>query len=268
MKACPNLVLVNGYGPTENTTFTSCHRILPEDVQSNAALPIGKPLNATQAFILDADLQPVSDGETGELCVAGAGLALGYLGRPDLTAEKFITAAWDAKLRLYRTGDLVRMGADGRLQFHGRIDSQVKIRGFRVELGEIETVLAKHPVIRQAVVSARVPTGQSDKTIVAYYVARQTAPTRRELDGYMRANLPEYARPSHYVELDGLPLNHNGKVDLARLPDPDVRSRSSETLRPQSPEETRLLGLWCEVLGSRNVTVEDDFFELGGHSRE
>ena len=259
-------MLINGYGPTENTTFTCCYTITKQDVQSGAALPIGTPIKATQVYVLDADLLPVADGEAGELCVAGAGLALGYLNRPDLTDEKFIQAPWDKALHLYRTGDLVRMGADGLVQFYGRIDNQVKIRGFRVELGEIETALAKHPGVQQSVVEVRVPDGQSDKVVVAYYVPAEDTLPWRELDSYMRANLPDYARPAHYVALKALPLNHNGKVDRRHLPDPDVQSHSGDRMRPESVEETRLLGLWCEVLGSRNVTVEDDFFELGGHS--
>ncbi|WP_171136737.1 non-ribosomal peptide synthetase/type I polyketide synthase [Ruegeria sp. HKCCC1038] len=266
LTACPDLTLINGYGPTENTTFTCCHRITLTQAQSGQALPIGHAINGTQIHVLDADLNPLPDGEMGELCVSGDGLALGYLGRADLTADKFVAAPWDENLRLYRTGDLVRRAADGVVQFYGRADLQVKIRGFRIELGEIETALVKHPGIRQAVVEARIPQGQSDKVLVAYYVPQDQALSRAELDDHMRDTLPAYARPTLFVALDSLPLSHNGKVDRKRLPAPVRGVQTEDPVAAESPEETRLLAIWAEVLGTTQLNVDDDFFELGGHS--
>ena len=168
--ACPETTVINGYGPTENTTFTCCHRIGRDEAAAGRPLPIGAPIRGTEVFVVGDDLQPVAPGETGELCAAGAGLALGYLNRPDLTAERFVPAPWDPAVTLYRTGDLVRQDADGVCHFLGRIDQQVKIRGYRVELGEIEAALEAQPGVAQAVVVARLAPDASDKTLVAFVV--------------------------------------------------------------------------------------------------
>lgn len=215
MAACPALTVINGYGPTENTTFTCCHTITRAEAELGMPLPIGKPISGTDVFVLGADLQPVAAGEAGELFAAGEGLALGYLGRPDLTAEKFIPAPWDAEILLYRTGDLARQDADGVVQYLGRIDTQVKIRGFRIELGEVEAALEAQAGIKQAVVVSRVGADHADKMLVAYCVADGV--DEAVLRASLGAKLPDYAVPSRFIALASLPLNSNGKVDRRAL---------------------------------------------------
>ena len=266
LEACPGLTLINGYGPTENTTFTCCHEIKLQEAKAVSALPIGRPINDTEVFIVDQDLNILPQGETGELCAAGAGLSLGYLGQPDLTNEKFVKAPWDSELLLYRTGDLASEDSNGVVHYKGRIDDQVKIRGFRIELGEIETALESYPAIKHAAVVARSPEGQQDKVLIAYYVTAEGKLDREDLGAFLRAKLPAHAIPAIHVPLDAFPLNHNGKLDRARLPTPRPSGLSKHSAPPQTPVEEDLLGIWRVVLGLSEIGVEDDFFELGGHS--
>lgn len=266
MAACPELTVINGYGPTENTTFTCCHRISNSEVEAGAALPIGRAISGTQVYILDASLNPVGFGETGELCIAGRGLALGYWNRPELTAEKFITAPWDPNLRLYRSGDLAMDPGDGVLRFYGRMDTQVKIRGFRVELSEIEAALESHPAVRQTVVIAAVPEGQADKILVSYFIPDGEAPSPVDLAAHVKSRLPDFSRPSFYVKVDEIPLNTNGKVDRRRLPPFATADGIEGAEEPETVNERRLAAIWAQVLGHGGISAQSNFFMLGGHS--
>lgn len=261
--------LVNGYGPTENTTFTCCHRMTaPQHV--GASVSIGRPIANTRVYVLDGHLEPVPIGVPGELYTSGDGLARGYHQRPRLTAQRFVPNPFadEPGARMYRTGDLVRWLPEGTLEFLGRFDYQVKVRGFRIELGEIESALLEHPAVRRAVVVSR-DEDHAQKRLVAYTVADPLAPPSvEELRRFLGQRLPSYMIPSALVALDALPLTPNGKVDRAALPVPD-RSRPrlrSEYVAPQSEAEKLLAGIWAEVLGIDKVGVDDNFFELGGAS--
>ncbi len=254
--ACPGLTVVDGYGPTETTTFAS-RCVLPPDEPVPDVVPIGGPLDNMAAYVLDAGLRPVPPGVAGELFVAGTGVARGYLGRAGLTAERFVANPFGAPgARMYRTGDVVRWSGEGVLEFVGRADDQVKIRGFRIELGEIETALAAHPDVTEAVVVTR------DKRLVAYVVA--TVATA-ELRAWLQRDLPDYMVPSAFVTLDALPLSRNGKVDRQALPEPAAEPATGY-LPPRTEAERVLADVWAEVLGVPAVGIEDNYFELGGDS--
>jgi aspartate racemase len=266
----PEVRLINGYGPTESTTFACCHVMEAGREQAiGASVPIGKAIANTEVYVLDRHLNPVPVGVAGELYIGGDGLARGYLNRAELTAERFIPHpfATEAGARLYRTGDLVRYLPDGNLEFLGRIDTQVKVRGYRIELGEIEAVLLSHPAVRSAVVVAREEEAR-DKRLVAYVVGETESVAVIELRAYLKEKLPEYMMPSAFVMLDALPLTANGKVDRRALPAPE-RGRAeggNEYVAPRTPVEEMVAGIWSEVLGVERVGVNDNFFELGGHS--
>ena len=265
----PGCKLINGYGPTENTTFTCCHAITEASL-NRGSVPIGRPIANTQVLVLDEQRQPVPTGIPGELYTGGDGLARGYLKRPELTAERFVRHPFnhDPDARLYQTGDLVRWLPDGNLEFLGRMDQQVKIRGFRVELGEIEAVLGGHPGVRECVVIARQdPPGE--KRLVAYVVAQQQpAPTVGELRQFLHDRLPAYMLPAVFVFLDALPLSPNGKVDRSALAAPDAVRPDLEKrfIPPRNPTELRLAKIWEDVLNLHPIGVADKFFDLGGHS--
>lgn len=264
----PELLLLNGYGPTEGTTFT-CVRTVKEADLRTATIPVGKPIANTTAWILDQDGTPVQPGVPGELCTGGDGLALGYLNRPELTAEKFITDpfAQHDGARLYRTGDLCRQRADGSIVFLGRIDQQVKIRGFRVEPGEIEACLGRHPLVGQCKVIVR-GTSAAEKSLAAYVSPMNgVKPAAAELIGYMRAKLPEYLVPASLVVLDTMPLNTNGKIDTRALPEAGTIPDTPLTTSDEPTEtETILTGIWKDLLNTPGIGLDDDFFCLGGHS--
>ncbi|HKV09853.1 MAG TPA: amino acid adenylation domain-containing protein, partial [Thermoanaerobaculia bacterium] len=260
--------VINGYGPTENTTFTTCHPMRsPGEVETPVS--IGAPIANTRVHLLDWGFEPVPVGVPGELFAGGDGVALGYRGRPDLTAERFVPDpfAVEAGARLYRTGDLARWDPSGKIGFLGRADRQVKIRGFRIEPAEIEAALALHPEVGEAAVVVRddLPGGRA---LVACAVPREGDELPQDLQGFLRERLPDYMVPAFFVALPALPLTANGKVDraaLARLgPVPGGGER--ETVLPRNPLEERLAGIWSEVLGVATVGVHDNFFELGGHS--
>ncbi|MDB6125045.1 MAG: non-ribosomal peptide synthetase [Pedosphaera sp.] len=261
--------LINGYGPTENTTFTCCHTITgpcPDD----RSISIGRPIANTQCYVLDSNFQPVPIGVYGELYASGDGLAQGYLRRPELTMEKFMPNPFTAEpgSQLYRTGDLVRYLPDGCLEFCGRADLLVKIRGFRVELGEIEVVLNEHPSVRECVVMAR-EAAVADKQLVAYIVAgEKSVPMASDLRSYLKEKLPDYMVPSTFVFLETLPLMPNGKVDRHKLPVPDRTRPELEKgyVPPRNPVEAQLTRIWEELLGIQPIGVQDKFFDLGGHS--
>ncbi|HSF43686.1 MAG TPA: amino acid adenylation domain-containing protein, partial [Thermoanaerobaculia bacterium] len=257
--------LYNLYGPSEDTTYSTFAAIAGGRSESPS---IGRPIAGTQAYLLAPEHRPVPLGAPGELYLGGAGLARGYFGRPDLTAERFVPDPFSgvAGARLYRTGDLARLRADGELDFLGRIDQQVKVRGFRIEPGEIESVLASHPGIRQAAVVAG-EDARGDRRLVAYVVPSEEPVPVRELRELLRGRLPEYMVPSVFVELSSLPRTASGKIDRRSLPAPELAAGSGErSLPPRSLLELELVGLFEELLGVRPVGVTDDFFELGGHS--
>ena len=256
--------LINGYGPTENTTFTCCH-VMTAESRIGHTVPIGRPISNTRVYILDAHRKPVPVGVVGELYAGGAGVARGYLNQPESTAEKFVPSPFHAGERLYRTGDLVRYTAEGLIEFQGRIDSQVKIRGFRIELGEIETALGSHPAVKETVVLAR-EDSPGDKRLVAYVVASGEAPAAIELKEHLAAQLPPYMLPAAFVTLDEIPLTPNGKVDRKALPAPERTGLEAEYVAPRNATEEKLAQIWAEVLKLERVGVNDNFFELGGHS--
>ena len=268
LQALPGCRLINGYGPTESTTFTCCHPITADSLRGGS-VPIGRPIRRTEVYVLDADRQPAPIGVPGELYIGGDALALGYLNRPDLTAEKFVPHPFspDPTARLYRSGDVARWRPDGVLEFLGRRDMQVKVRGYRIELGEIETALARHPAVRDAVALAH---GEAhEKQIVAYLVpepGQSVSPAG--LRQSLQETLPGYMIPSRFVLLETLPLTPNGKVDRAALrePPPEPTSARPALTPPRTPLETALCGLWAEALGVPQVGVRDNFFEIGGHS--
>ncbi len=259
LEAHPGMRLINGYGPTENTTFTCCHTIPLEDA-ARGAIPIGRPVAHTRVYVLDAALRPVPVGVPGELYAAGAGLARGYLDRPAQTADKFVPDPFRPGERMYRTGDRARWRADGVVEFLGRVDTQVKIRGFRIEPGEIEAALEAHPDVREAVVLVRedVP---GERRLVAYVVG---APAGLDLRAYLAERLPPFMLPSAVVMLDALPLTANGKTDRRALPAPELAADAY--VAPRTPVEEVLAGIWEEVLRVERVGADDDFFQLGGHS--
>ena len=229
--------------------------------------PIGRPISNTQIYLL-IHIGPVPIGVPGELYIGGAGLARGYLGRPELTAERFVPNPVRRRRRAaYRTGDLARYRADGNIEFLGRIDQQVKIRGFRIELGEIEAALGAPAAVREAVVLAR-EDDAGDKRLVAYVVADgRSALETAELRARLARELPDYMIPSAFVALDALPLTPNGKVDRKALPAPDADAQIAHGyVAPRTPTEETLCRILAEVLGLERVGVDDDFFELGGHS--
>ncbi|MFJ4206088.1 amino acid adenylation domain-containing protein [Streptomyces sviceus] len=270
LAACPGLTVTNGYGPTETTTFATC-RPCSDATAVPDALPIGRPLDGMRCYVLGDGLRPVPHGTVGELYVAGPGVARGYLGRPDATAERFTADPYGPPgARMYRTGDRVRLTADGELEFHGRADSQVKLRGFRIEPGEIESVLTAHPAVAQAVVLVRedrliayaVPADSTDPDGSRAQPARGTAPDA--LRAHLAERLPDYMVPAAVVRLDRLPLTANGKLDRAALPAPLAQSGGSRA--PRTPLEETLCGLFAEVLGLPAAGPDDSFFALGGHS--
>ena len=261
--------LINGYGPTESTTFACCYSMTNE-TEIRGSVPIGFPIANTQAYVLDEYLRPVPLGVIGDLYLAGDGLARGYINRPELTAEKFIPHphSEDAGARLYRTGDRARYLPDGCIEFVGRNDLQVKIRGYRIELSEIELMLGRHPAVRDCVVVVR-GEDRGDKRLVAYLtVADEQLPAAKELREFLGEKLPEYMVPAVYVQLDQLPLTPNGKIDRRALPDPEgfALNADHECVAPNTEVEAALVSIWEEILGAKQVSLTDNFFDLGGHS--
>ncbi|MEU3891392.1 amino acid adenylation domain-containing protein [Streptomyces sp. NPDC029041] len=265
LEACPGTTVKVLYGPTEITLGCTWHRFTEAD-EIPAAVPIGRPLDETRAYVLDERLRPVPPGVPGELYIAGAGLARGYLGQAVRTAERFTADPYadlfdDAGGRMYRTGDIARRSAGGTLEFLGRADQQVKIRGFRVEPGEIETALARHPGVTRAAVVAR-PGPGGDKVLVAYVVGE--AVHADELRADLEQSLPDYMVPAAFVPMTALPVTPNGKLDRAALPEPAWGGGSGRL--PRGPREELLCRLFAEVLDTERVGIDDNFFELGGHS--
>ena len=256
----------NVYGPTETTIWSTVHHV----TSAESPVPIGRPIANTRTYVLDANGQPVPVGVPGELYIGGAGVATGYLNRPELTAERFVRDRFvdDTDVRLYRTGDTARHRADGTIEFLGRVDQQVKLRGFRIELGEIETVLASHAAVAQAAVMVR--EDRPGYRYLAAYVRPATAsgPAGAALRDFLRERLPDYMVPSTFTALAVFPMTPNGKVDRRRLPEPDAgRSGGRQSLvAPSSQLEETIARVWRDVLALDEVGVDDNFFDLGGHS--
>jgi len=266
----PQTQIINGYGPTEATTFTCCYPIPLDSGQWPGSVPIGRPISNTDVYVLDAQLNVMPVGIVGELYVGGEGLARGYLNGADITAERFIPHLYSTKAgaRLYRTGDLVRYLSDGNIEFVGRADTQVKVRGFRIELGEIESALGRHAGVLEAIVLVR-EDERGDKRLVAYLVCEgENAPPVTELREHLRERLPEYMIPFAFVMLDAMPLTPNGKADRRALPAPQMSRPELEGafVAPRSPVEEMVAQIWSDVLGLSQIGVHDNFFALGGHS--
>ena len=269
LESLPDVALINGYGPTEGTTFTCCHVMRHGDLVPDS-VPIGRPISNTFAYILDNDLRPVAVGVPGELCAAGDGVARGYLNAPEITAEKFLAdpIANEPGTRMYRTGDLARWGDDGCIEFLGRLDNQVKILGHRIEPGEIEAIVGQFANIRQSCVVAHSDEAGT-KRLVAYYVVvdgRKVEP--QELKKFLSAKLPAYMVPSLYVSLAALPLNPNGKVDRTALQVRAVVFATNETSTESSSSQVndKIAEVWKGVLQLDRVGQDDNFFDLGGDS--
>ena len=255
----------NVYGPTETTIWSTVQRV----DGGRGAIPIGRPIANTRLYVLDPVGEPVPVGVPGELYIGGAGVARGYLHRPELTAEKFVADRFspDPSARLYRTGDVVRYRADGALEFLGRVDHQVKVRGFRIELGEIESVLSGHPAVAEAVVVAR-EDRPGDRYLAGYLRPAGAAPVMAELRAFLKERVPDYMVPSTFTVLDAFPLTPNGKVDRRRLPAPEERRTAARVafLAPRDEIERAIASVWRDVLRLDEVGVDDNFFDLGGHS--
>lgn len=277
----PQIPILNAYGPTE-CNIDATHYLLYEPPAPEVIhMPIGRPINNMSIFILDKNMQVLPIGVPGELHIGGIGVGRGYLGRPDLTREKFIPNPFVAGQgdtanpvpfsfgdRLYKTGDLARYLPDGNIEFLGRLDFQVKVRGFRIELGEIETVLAQHPAIRGQLVMAR-EEASGDKRLVAYVIARPSqASSVGELRLWLQERLPDYMVPSAFIFLEAFPLTSNGKVNRAALPAPESALSDSQTgyIAPRTELEETIAQIWQELLGRQKIGMFDDFFEIGGHS--
>jgi amino acid adenylation domain-containing protein len=268
----PQLRLINGYGPTENTTFSCTYEIRQREVAQWVSIPIGKPIDHSTAYILSEQGSLLPTGCVGELYVGGEGVARGYLNRAGLTSQKFVPDPFSesAGARLYRTGDLARWNEAGEIEFIGRADQQVKLRGFRIELGEIESAIAQHPHVRDVVVT--VHTARANEGRLVAYVIRdknqECEETFKEaLDNHLRARLPEHCVPSAVVLMDVFPLSSNGKLDRSQLPEPDERAYAHKRyVAPKNPLEKMLVDLWQRNLAVRQVGIDDNYFAVGGDS--
>jgi len=259
--------LINGYGPTETTTFATTFEIsaVPENTPS---IPIGRPIANTQVYILDTNLEPVPEGVSGELYIGGEGVARGYLNHPEFTAERFVSDPFGSEpgARMYRTGDMGLWLPDRTIEFLGRNDFQIKIRGFRIELGEIEAQLAQHPQVEEAVVIARAKT-HGGKYLVAYYTSSEGPIPSENLRAHLSERLPEYMLPAAYGYVNAFPLTSRGKLDRKALPEPGIESYSARGYEPPCGDtEIKLVQIWSKLFGIERIGRHDNFFELGGHS--
>ena len=267
LQEIPSLRLINGYGPTECTTFTTCCTLTEASIGNSVSL--GRPIANTKVYILDRHRNLLPPGCAGELCVGGYGLARDYLNDVALTADRFIPDPFSPEPggRLYRTGDLCRYLPDGNIEYLGRFDRQVKIRGFRIELGEIETVLASLDTVRDCTVTAR-PDSSGNRQLVAYVVPAEPLhpPSEEALRAVLARRLPEFMVPAAFVMLERLPLNPSGKVDRDALPDPQAMPSDQDYVAPRTETECAIAEMWSRLLHVAQVGVHDDFFALGGHS--
>jgi amino acid adenylation domain-containing protein len=268
--------IVNAYGPTEGTVCASGYEVRAgEELEAGKGVPIGRGIGNVRLYVLDEWMEIVGVGVRGELYIGGAGVTRGYQGRGGLTAERFVADPFgeEGGGRLYRTGDEVRWRADGELEYIGRVDQQVKVRGYRIELGEIEAALREQRVVKEAAVIARADDEGADKRLVAYVVATDGADgaalSSDALREQLRERLPEYMLPSHFVQLDEIPLNSNGKVDrkaLLSMQSSLTANLSTSFVAPDTPVEKILTEIWSEVLGVDDIGIHHNFFDLGGHS--
>ncbi|TMR99701.1 amino acid adenylation domain-containing protein [Nonomuraea basaltis] len=272
MAAYPGLVFTNGYGPTENTTFSTCWTTRTSG--SAARVPIGVPIDGSTAVVLDERLRPVADGDVGELWVGGNGVATGYLNRPGATAERFVAdpdPAAPPGSRMYRTGDLARRSEDGTLDYLGRSDRQVKIRGYRVELSTVEMELLRQPGVEQAAVVTRT-NGAGDTRLIAYVAVGEMDPAEwtsfgTALREKLLGTVPAHLVPWAVIVVSDIPLNPNGKVDRSALPTEKIpRNVWNDYVEPSGPVEDRLAAIWSDALDVEPIGVQDNFFDLGGHS--
>ena len=257
--------ICNHYGPTETTVGSVVLQLTnyPEREDQRPTVPIGRPIDNTQIYILDSHLQPAPIGVAGELYISGEGVAAGYLNQPELTKERFVDNPFVSNSKMYRTGDLCRYMPDGNVEFLGRADDQIKVRGFRVELGEIEATLARHASVRQAVVVAKTD-AQGEKRLIAYVVGPSP---KEDLRAYLKEQLPDYMVPTAIIPLQRVPLNANGKVDRQSLLEPEkFQTQSNGYVAPRTAAETKIAEIWGEVLGNERIGLGEDFFEIGGHS--
>jgi amino acid adenylation domain-containing protein len=252
--------LWNLYGPTETAVWSAAHKV----TAGNGPVPIGRPIDNTEIFVLDANQKLAPTGVAGELYIGGAGVARGYVRREELTAERFIESPFHSNAKLYRTGDLARWRTDGTLECLGRIDNQIKIRGFRIEPGEIEAALLEHEEIRTAAV--RVWPDASGNLSIAAYLTGGLALERIDLRRFLKQQLPDYMIPARFVTLDALPLTPNGKVDRNALPDPSAMEKAVVSIAARNEMERKLVAIWESVLDARPIGIEDNFFDLGAHS--
>ncbi|MGB7604525.1 MAG: amino acid adenylation domain-containing protein, partial [Lutisporaceae bacterium] len=264
----PNIT--NIYGPTECCVDSTAFLVDSDQLNTLSAIPIGRPLVNYSVYVLDKDnkLQPV--GVAGELCIAGDGLARGYLNKPEMTEEKFVANPFDPGKKMYKTGDLVRWLTDGNVEFLGRIDHQVKIRGYRIEIGEIESVIKSHPLVQDSIVIVHTD-NTGEKGLVAYIVPKTNSDEKyseASLKEYLKKKLPKYMIPAMFIQLENIPLNINGKVDRFALPKPDIQQRGSDEsfIEPRNKEEIEMAKIWAKTLGTPKIGIDDDFFDLGGDS--
>ncbi|URZ18501.1 non-ribosomal peptide synthetase [Clostridium felsineum] len=261
-KIYKNLKLINAYGPTENTVISTTYEV-KEDL-AEGAVPIGKPISNSTAYVMDNNNKLLPIGAEGELYVGGDGISRGYLNRKDLTNERFIENPYVKGEIIYKTGDLARWLEDGNLDFLGRIDYQVKINGFRIELQEIEAKLLKCNKIKEAVVVDK-KDKDKNKYLCAYVVVRQEI-SQKEIKALLKEEIPAYMIPPYIIELEGLPKNANGKVDRKALPEPNLLQRNKKIIKPRYELEKKLYSIWCECFNKQEVSIDDNFFELGGNS--
>jgi acyl-coenzyme A synthetase/AMP-(fatty) acid ligase/acyl carrier protein len=267
----PGCTVLNHYGPTETTVGSLTLKLDEYDWKAEplSSIPIGRPIQNTQVYVLDQNLEPVPVGVTGELYIAGAGVTAGYLNQPGKTAERFLMNPFsaDANAKMYRTGDLARYGEGGEIEFLGRGDDQVKVRGFRIELGEIEAVLARHAGVKQALVLAR-ENEQGEKRLLAYVVAQAKELTGEDLREHLKQELPDYMVPQAIAILAKFPLTPNGKIDRNALPEPEQATAKRAYIAPRTETEKKIAEIWADVLRRQidTISIDDNFFDLGGHS--
>lgn len=263
-----DVCMINGYGPTENTTFTCCYP-MKKGTRIGKTVPIGRPISNTKVYILDKHMKPVPIGIPGELYTAGDGLARGYLNRPELTQQVFLPELFSESKNsmMYKTGDLVRYLPDGNIEFWGRIDNQVKLRGYRIELGEIEAVISKYSDVSQVATIVR-NDNQGSKTLVAYFTSKDDKINiENELRKYLENKLPQYMIPQFFIKLDKFPLTANGKIDRNDLPSPkDVVTGKKEYKEPSNELERQIVEIWKKIIGVGKISVDDKFNEVGGDS--
>ena len=280
VKPCPKNWLIeligkcgelwNMYGPTETTIWSTVEKVVIDKSDITGYVNLGKPIDNTQVYVLNTELQPVPAGYPGELFIGGDGLAKGYFNLPEMTREKFLPDPFSSMTgaRMYRTGDLVQQLENGKLEFLNRVDSQVKIRGFRIELGEIESALAQYQTIRDNVVIVR-EDSPGDKRLIAYIITEENQETdTSELRQFLKTRLPDYMVPSGFVFISQFPLTPNGKIDRKALPAPgDTEQDSAKVfIEPQTETEKKLAAIWCNALKIKRIGIDDNFFELGGNS--